>query len=136
MNKKDLLDELSHHQYVMIRPSSIHGIGVFASRLIPKGTRRIFSEEEGEWITLDFDEVSSLPEDSRYMIETYCLFDESVYYVPANGFKKMDLSLFLNHSDQANLISIEDGAYFEAIRDIFPGEELLVDYGNLVPDIE
>ncbi len=52
--------------------------------------------------------------------------------VPGHGFKKMDVSLFLNHSDRPNIISIHDRDYFEAIRDIKPGEELLVDYGEIV----
>ncbi|MBK7468236.1 MAG: SET domain-containing protein-lysine N-methyltransferase [Saprospiraceae bacterium] len=43
----------------------------------------------------------------------------------------MDISLCLNHSDQPNLISIEDGAYFEAIRDIAANEELTIDYGTI-----
>jgi SET domain-containing protein len=40
--------------------------------------------------------------------------------------------VFLNHSDQPNLMSVNDGEYFEAIRDIGSGEELFVDYGTIV----
>jgi SET domain-containing protein len=38
----------------------------------------------------------------------------------------------LNHADIPNIISINDGDYFEAVRDIKAGEELLVDYGEIV----
>jgi SET domain-containing protein len=65
-------------------------------------------------------------------VGNYCLYDETNYFVPAQGFKKMDVSLFLNHSDTPNIISIHDGDYFEAIRDIKVGEELLIDYGGIV----
>ena len=41
---------------------------------------------------------------------------------------------FLNHSETPNVLSIDDGTYFEATRDISAGEELLVDYGDLVND--
>ena len=44
----------------------------------------------------------------------------------------MDVSLFLNHADTPNIISVNDGDYFEAIRDIKAGEELLIDYGGIV----
>jgi SET domain-containing protein len=44
----------------------------------------------------------------------------------------MDLAVYLNHSDSPNLISINDGEYFEATRDIQSGEELLIDYGTIV----
>jgi SET domain-containing protein len=63
------------------------------------------------------------------------LFDEALnYFVPEQGFKKMDLSLFINHSDTPNIRSVNDGDYFEALREIEAGEELFLDYGEIVPD--
>jgi SET domain-containing protein len=44
----------------------------------------------------------------------------------------VDLVIYLNHSNTPNVISINEGEFFEAIRDISAGEELLVDYGTLV----
>jgi SET domain-containing protein len=44
--------------------------------------------------------------------------------------------VYLNHSDQPNLISVNDGEFFEAIRDIEAGEELLIDYGTIVDSEE
>ena len=46
----------------------------------------------------------------------------------------MDLVNFLNHADIPNIISINDGEFFEAIRDIKKGEELVIDYGEIVDD--
>lgn len=132
MDKAGLLRELNEFHYVMLRPSEVHGIGVFAVNPIPKGCRAMFSKEPGEWIRLSFDEVNNLPQASRYMIETYCLYDEQDYFVPAGGFKTMDVALYLNHSDQPNITSIDEGAEFEALRDIAAGEELLIDYGQIV----
>jgi SET domain-containing protein len=66
------------------------------------------------------------------MIETYCLYDDSNYFVPAKGFKKMDIALYLNHRDDPNIISINEGNEFEALRDIKAGEELFLDYGTIV----
>jgi SET domain-containing protein len=48
----------------------------------------------------------------------------------------VDLVIYLNHSDTPNVISVNDGEYFEAIRDIAAGEELLVDYGTIVDSKE
>ena len=50
MNKEALLNELANTTYVMIKPSPLHGIGVFAIRDIPKGTSNIFSKGVGDWI--------------------------------------------------------------------------------------
>ena len=76
-------------------------------------------------------EVAELRPESKDLVETYCLFDRDRYYVPANGFKEMDLSLFLNHDDKPNVRSVNGGAFFEAIRDIEKGEEITIDYGEL-----
>ncbi|MCC6842263.1 MAG: SET domain-containing protein [Saprospiraceae bacterium] len=131
MPKSVLINELLHHTYVRLRPSSIHGIGVFAIRNIPKGCQNLFSKNPGDWVELSKTEVEALPSASRDLVETYCLFDREKYYIPANGFKEMDLSLFLNHADNPNVRSVNDGAFFEAIRDIEEGEEITIDYGEL-----
>ncbi|MEP7196862.1 MAG: SET domain-containing protein [Saprospiraceae bacterium] len=131
-NKEKLLNELLHNSYVRLSPSAVHGIGVFAIKKIPKGCRNSFSDEEGEWELLSFKEVETMPQFAKDLIENFCLFDQQHYYVPAKGFKSIDLSLFLNHSDQPNVASIDDGRYFIAMREILPGEELFVDYGTLV----
>lgn len=132
MTKEDLLNELSANTWVMIQPSGIHGIGVFAVRDIPAGCKEMFSKEMGEWVTVPRNEIDALPAYARDMVENYCLYDDENYFVPAKGFKSIDLSLFLNHADTPNIISVNDGAYFETLRAIKKGEELLVDYGEIV----
>ena len=72
------------------------------------------------------------PAHAKALIENYCLYDAENYFVPDYGFKKMDLVNFLNHSDTPNVISINDGEFFEAIRNIKQGEELFIDYGEIV----
>jgi SET domain-containing protein len=136
MTKEELLKELSSETYVMIKPSAIHGIGVFAITDIPKGCRNMFSKNIGEWIKVSKDEVNKLPQHSIDLIENYCLYDEENYFIPDYGFKVMDVVNFLNHSDTPNIISVNDGEEFEAITDIKKGEELFVDYGTIVDDKE
>ena len=132
MNKEALLKELANSTYVMIKPSPLHGIGVFAIRDIPKGTQNIFSKGVGDWIKVSKEEVEALPQHSKDLIENHCLFDEDFYFIPDYGFKLVDLVIYLNHSETPNVISLNDGEEFEAIRDIAIGEELLVDYGTIV----
>jgi SET domain-containing protein len=136
MKKESLLKQLQQSTYVMIQPSPLHGIGVFAIRDIPKGTRDLFSQGVGEWIKLTIAEVEALPKHSRDLVENHCLFDEDFYYVPDYGFKLVDLVIYLNHSDTPNVVSVNDGEFFEAICDIKAGEELLVDYGTIVDSKE
>ena len=136
MNKEALLKELASSTYVMIKPSPLHGIGVFAIRDIPKGTSNIFSKGVGDWIKVSKEEVDALPQHSKDLIENHCLFDEDHYFIPDYGFKLVDLVIYLNHSETPNVISLNDGEEFEAIRDIAIGEELLVDYGTIVESDE
>lgn len=131
MTRAQLLQELHQDTFVALKPSPVHGIGVFAIRDIPKGCRTIFSKSVGDWIRLSFEEVEQLPAHSRNLIETYCLYDDTHYFVPDYGFKLMDLVLYLNHSDEPNIVSVNEGEQFEALRDIKTGEELLVNYESI-----
>jgi SET domain-containing protein len=134
MTKAELLAELGNNTYVMLKPSPVEGVGVFAIRDIPKGCRQMFGKPDAadEWLTISKKEIETLPAHAQFLVGNYCLYDDDNYFVPAQGLKKMDVSLFLNHSDNPNIISINDGDYFEAIRDINAGEELLIDYGGIV----
>lgn len=132
MTKEELLKELSEEIYAVLKPSPVHGIGVFAIRDIPKGCRNIFSKNIGEWIKLPIADIEQLPEHSRNLVETYCLYDDENYYVPDYGFKVMDLVNYLNHSATPNIISINNGECFEALTDISAGAELLINYGEIV----
>ena len=136
MTKEELLQELSQEIFAMLKPSPVHGIGVFAVRDIPKGCRNIFSQNTGEWVKLPIRDVDRLPEHSRNLVETYCLYDEENYFVPDYGFKIMDIVNYLNHSATPNIKSINHGEYFEALDDIPAGSELLVNYEMIVEGAE
>jgi SET domain-containing protein len=134
MTKIQLLQELTHRTFLQIRPSAIHGIGVFALCPIPKGQRGLFSNGKEEWIPVSKKEVAALPQHSVDLIENYCLYDENNYFVPEYGFKVLDLVVFLNHSETPNITSINEGEDFETLRDIATGEELLINYGDIVAE--
>lgn len=138
MTPDQFLRELRDRTYVMLRPSPIEGVGVFAIRDIPKGCRDIFSPPAApdEFVAVPRADIDQLPAHAKRVVETYCLFDADWYWLPKDGFKKMDLVHFLNHSDTPNVASVDEGNWFEALRDIAAGEELLVDYGELVEDEE
>ena len=131
-----LLNQLTSQTYIQLKGSPVHGIGIFAIQHIPKGCRDIFSKGMGEWIKVPIKEVEALPEHSRSLIETYCLFDEENYFVPEYGFKMIDPVIYLNHSSQPNIVSINDGEEFEALQDIVPGKELFLDYGKIAEGLD
>lgn len=132
MTKEQLIQELSQDTYVTLKPSPVHGIGVFALRDIPRGCRDIFSKHVGEWIKVPIAEIEQLPDYSRNLVETYCLYDEENYFVPDYGFKVVDIVNYLNHSPHPNIMSVNHGEYFEALENIPAGTELLVNYEHIV----
>ena len=136
MTKDQLLQELRAETFITIKPSTVHGIGVFAIRDIPKGCSTIFSRNVGNWIKVPIAEIETLPEHSKSLVETYCLYDEENYYLPDYGFKVMDLVNYLNHANEPNIESVNDGENFIALRDIKAGEELFVSYHDIAEGLE
>ena len=70
MKKAELLTELNNNTYLMLKPSPVEGIGVFAMQDIPKGCRNMFSKPtaDDQWIKLSIIEVEELPPHARFMI--------------------------------------------------------------------
>jgi len=132
MTKEQILKELANETFVTLKPSTIHGIGVFALKDIPKGCRAIFSKNETDWIKIPITDVEQLPDHSKNLVETYCLYDEDHYFVPSHGFKMIDMVNYLNHSSKPNIVPINEGEQYEALFDIPAGTELLVNYKVLV----
>ena len=132
--KQKLIHELTHQTFIILKPSPVQGIGVFAIRNISKGQRNLFSNDQSEWIKISKAEIENLPSSSRFLVENHCLYDDKHFYVPEYGFKMIDPVIYINHSDTPNIRSINDGMDFEALREITEGEEIFIDYGEIVED--
>ena len=99
------------------------GYGVFARKLIPKGTVTWIPDPLQKILTPE--EVDSLPAVFQAVVDKYAYRNRVGEYVIESDFGR-----FVNHSSKSNCLTT---AYdFElAIRDILPGEELTDDYGSL-----
>ena len=109
---------------LVVRPSPIHSVGVYASALIRKGSRIL--EYTGPRITPE--EADRLYEHSP---RTYLYgMDDGKTVIDGVG-----LGAYLNHSCDPNceVDEIKGRVWIFAIRNIAPGEELLWDY-NLYDD--
>jgi len=119
-----------------VRPSAIHGTGLFADEFVPKGKRMWeFSSETDKAYTRE--EVEALPEPERSgilsLFHSYLSKDIGRYVVCGDGSK------FINHSDNPNMIS-EPGLPGKetpdiAARDIQKGEEITYDYREFDEEI-
>jgi len=109
---------------VAIRPSRIHGLGVFAVEPIPAGTP-VMRWTPGTDYVLTKQERQALPLELRkFLIEFMWVGDDGRYY------GSVDAGRFTNHSSTANLsFDRATGGSF-ANRDIDIGEELTENYGE------
>jgi hypothetical protein len=112
--------------YTRIQVSSSNGVGVFAIRDIPKGTR-LFAGDTGETILVSAEEVETIAEpEIRRMYIDFCPLIDGFYVAPAD-FNQITMGWFLNHSAEPNVAVIQD-LQFVASRFIARGEELVTDY--------
>jgi SET domain-containing protein len=110
-----------------LRPSSIHGLGVFLLSPVRKGDLvwkfdaridRVYSE----------DEIASLPDHVQHYLRTYSTWHEDTRLYVLCG----DNGRFFNHSE--NPTTVSDGISFggdRAARDLSAGEELTSDYKTI-----
>lgn len=103
--------------------NDIIGYGVFAKKLIPKGTITWVQDELDQVFTPQ--KAQSLSPIMQDYLETYCFTNGDGNHVLC-----WDNAKFINHSFKSSCMST---AYdFEiAVRDIHPGEQLTDDYGYL-----
>src|SRR3989338_4757377 len=85
MNKKQLLRDLREKTYCRLQPSSIHGIGVFAIRDIPKGTDPFQSCKEARIVAITKAEKSKLPRTVQKFLADFCSLRDGKYLVPDFG---------------------------------------------------
>lgn len=111
--------------WIVMRRSRIHGRGVYARKLIPKGTRII--EYTGERISnADADrryDDDAMPEHHTFL---FILNSRTCIDAAIGG----NISRFINHSCDPNCVAWIEGRHIwiDALRDIRAGEELAYDY--------
>ena len=117
--------DLTTSELIEVRRSDVHGLGVFAAKRIPKGTRII--EYVGERVSHDEADRRYEEKDANDS-HTFLFIVDSKTVIDA-GVDGND-ARFFNHSCDPNCESTVEKrrVYIEAIRDIEAGDELTYDY--------
>ena len=114
-----------------LRPSSIHGLGVFLLEPVRKGDL-IWRFDARIDRVYSLDEVASLPEHVQRYLRTYSTWNEAAGLYVLCG----DNGRFFNHSEDpttvSNAISFGED---HAVRDLAAGEELTSDYTTICDDV-
>ena len=109
-----------------IRSSSIHGLGLFASEFISKGTE-IWRLSPRLDLDVSFQIVESYPASVKEFLQHYGYID----YRLNRYILCFDHARFINHSETPNALpdyKRDLSRVDVAIRDIFAGEEITIDY--------
>jgi hypothetical protein len=128
------MKNMPHDQvYCRLRPSPLHGVGVFAIRKIPAGLCP-FADDEGEFIKVPKSALEGMEPELRRLYEDFCVFEGDTVWCPTS-FNLITPSYFLNESKTPNMRCGDDDNFY-ALRDIEPGEELTVDYDTYSDRVE
>ncbi len=117
---------------IQVRTSGVHGKGVFALRPIAEGERII--EYKGEIISWA-EALRRHPHDPQQPNHTF-------YFTLDDGSRVIDAKVggntarWINHACRPNCMADEGGGrvFIDALRHIWPGEELFYDYGLIVDE--
>lgn len=114
--------------FTRLRPSKIHGIGVFAIRDIPKDTY-IFTGDNSKIVWVNKIEVDGQEPAIQELYNDFCIIQGSKYYCPDN-FNNLNVGWYLNESKENPNVRCDDNYDFYALRDIEKDEELTVNYST------
>ena len=131
MTQQEFLRDLENNIHCRLQASSVHGIGIFAIRDIPKGTDPFLGCRVARWRAIPLKRLLADDKISAGVKEfAQAIFPVrgETFYFPDHSLNAIDISYFLNHADVPNIGARADGNRFAALRNIKKGEELLSDY--------
>jgi hypothetical protein len=134
MTKQEIIDQCKNDVYARLFASPIHGVGVVAIKDIPKGTCPFVGCDDQGWQEITNEELMEIPDSIKKVIADMLICEDGKWWMPNAGIQKLDISYFLNHSENANMES-DDAGTFTATRDIKAGEELTSNYNQYDDDI-
>ncbi|CRX39215.1 SET domain-containing protein-lysine N-methyltransferase [Estrella lausannensis] len=105
----------------MLKPSSIGGVGVFATHDLSEGA---------EVFTGTFSPKKMKLEDVPGPLRQYCIYINDEECLCPEKFDRMEIDWFVNHSNTPNVAKTPEGKVF-TLRKIKAGEEIVCDYNLL-----
>jgi SET domain-containing protein len=132
--KQEILNNLKN-TYCRLRASKLEGVGVFAIRDIPKGKNPFLGIKNAKWHKFNIKELKRFDKEILKMIDDFFVIEkDGEVYIPETVFNGMDVSFFLNNSENPNLKVLgggkDEALNFKTIKRIKKGEELLVSYAT------
>ena len=122
-------------EYAEVKQSNIHGLGLFAKKLIPKGMiwwharpQDVLIISKEQFLTLDSSHDTAPMKEFMHNLLTYSYYERDLDAL----IFCLDNSRYVNHSFNANSGASDDenGFCAVALNDIHHGEEITEDYSK------
>ena len=125
---RNLVETLPHEGVcTRLRPSKIHGVGVFAIKDISEGSY-LFTHDDQPIVWIERKDIEKLPIVFKQFYDDFGIIKGDKYGCPQH-FDSLTTSWYLNESADPNVAADEDYRFY-ALRDIKADEELTVDYST------
>lgn len=123
MTNRDQVLELNTYVKTTLKPSPIHGVGVFALRDIPKGSK-LYTDMIPRIYTLPKSQFCHLfAEISEHLLSQWPQIEEGSHF----AYPTTKMQAWMNHSDDANYDAVLD----LVLTDIKAGDEITEDYRKI-----
>ena len=132
--RQKILHHIENELFCQIQRSSIHGVGVFAIRPIPKGIDPFKNLKNFRELKFKIDLLDKVHPSVVKQIKRFCFYNDEYFYLSTLGLNQVSFITYLNHSKSPNIKLIKNGGAI-SLKKIKQGEELTIDYDREFDDI-
>lgn len=126
MSLNKIILEAHNDIYCKIAPSDIHGVGVFAIKDIPENI--VIFRDISEFIAVNKKFLDRININVAKLYKNFFVSDEDCIWIPKSGINKIDISFYLNHSENPNVVWSQEYQLFVSKTFIPENSELTVNY--------
>jgi len=129
MTKQQIIHSIIENCNVRLKPSKVcAGVGVFTIIPIKKNTI-VFSDVSKDDIYINWEEIQIVDDNVKEYLKIICNSDDNGIYL-SRTVNNINLSYFVNHSNDPNIMHDEEADVFITLRDINVDEELVCVYNK------
>ncbi len=127
--KQTIIENIGNNTKLQLKPSKVcGGVGLFTIVEIKKG-EKIFDDVTPDDIYIKWNEIPNLKDGVKFYLSTICNCNNEGVYLSRTP-NNINLSYFVNHSIDPNVIHDLEKDSFTAIRDIGLDEEIVCVYDD------
>ena len=125
--KRRILEHLENNIYCRLKPSNLHGVGVFAIRKIPKNTNPFKEFGRNVKLIIPKSELNGIDENVKKLLSDFMVNSEDKQMILLNSMSQSHYKYYLNTGIDPNVTYLINETY-KTIRDIDMNEELIMNY--------